>query len=149
MVSTLAGKTRLLFSETSAAAVTGAIMKPELDAAVLDQKRRQPAHLEVGQHGDAPLGERTDLAHRDRERMGEMADHIGLRAQHLRPTAEVIPVQDGSRSAVKLHRVRMDLPTGSRSPEAYLAPHAVEQHDHHQSCRDAENPLKHSAAVVI
>ena len=42
------------------------------------QERRQAGEGRVDQHGDAPLGERADLAHREREDVGREADRLGV-----------------------------------------------------------------------
>jgi hypothetical protein len=50
--------------------------QPGIQSAVLDQKRRQPAHLRVDQHRRAPLRNRADLAKRHCDRVGREADRL-------------------------------------------------------------------------
>ena len=78
MESTLAGWARCLFSDTSAAAVTCGIMKPEFSPGSRRQERRQAGQRRVDQHGDAPLGERADLADRQRDHVGGEGDRLGV-----------------------------------------------------------------------
>ena len=76
--STLAGWARCLFSATSAAAVTCGIMKPELSPGLRRQERRQARQRRIDQHGDAPLGQRADLAERQRHDVGGEGDRLGV-----------------------------------------------------------------------
>src|ERR1700735_2941137 len=79
MLSTLAGCASNLFSDTSAAAVTCATMKPEIAAAFLDQEHRYPTHLRVDEQRDAPLGERGNLGHRERQLIGRERNGLGVK----------------------------------------------------------------------
>ena len=76
--STLAGWARLLFSLASAAAVTWAIMKPELRPGIGDQEGRQAAHMLVGQQRDAALGQRADLGDGDGHGIGGQRHRLGM-----------------------------------------------------------------------
>ena len=76
--STLAGKARLLFSLTSAAAVTCGIIRPGIDARILGQERRQPAHLRIDEDADPPFRNRADLAQRHGDDVGGEGDRLGM-----------------------------------------------------------------------
>ena len=70
MLSTLAGWQSPLLSLASAAAVTCAIMKPELSPASRDQERRQPREGVVGELLDPPLGDGAELGGGERQHVG-------------------------------------------------------------------------------
>ena len=76
--STLAGWASDLFSLASAAAVTWAIMKPELSPARRVRNGGRPRHAGVDQHRDAPLGDRADLGDRERQRVGGERHRLGV-----------------------------------------------------------------------
>ena len=78
MESTLAGYAVCLFSETSAAAVTCAIMKPELSPGSGVRNAGRPGQSRIHQHGDAPLRQRADLADRQRQHIGREGDRFGV-----------------------------------------------------------------------
>ena len=77
-LSTLAGCASDLFSEASAAAVTCAIMKPELSAAIAHQERRQARQAGVEQQRDAALGDGADLGDRQRQDVGREGHRLGV-----------------------------------------------------------------------
>ena len=77
-LSTEAGCARVLFSETSAAAVTCAIMKPDSRPGLGGEE-----HVEVRVHAaveqvDAPLGDAREFGDRDREEVADEADRLGV-----------------------------------------------------------------------
>ena len=77
-LSTLAGWASDLFSLASAAAVTWAIMKPQLRPGLGGEEGRQARHAGVDQHRDAPLGDRADLGDRERHRVGGERHRLGV-----------------------------------------------------------------------
>ena len=68
--STLAGWASDLFSEARAAAVTWAIIRPGLQAAVAGEERGQAGQRGVHEPLDAPLADGAQLGHRDGEQVG-------------------------------------------------------------------------------
>ena len=84
--STLAGCASSLFSEASAAAVTCAIMNPEFTPPSLTRNGGRPGKRGVDEQRDAPLGQRADLGHREREIVGRERHRLGVEVaarQHL------------------------------------------------------------------
>ena len=67
-----------LFSDASAAAVTCAIMKPELSAAVAHQEGRQARQAGVEQQRHAALGDGADLGDRQRDDVGREGHRLGV-----------------------------------------------------------------------
>ena len=63
---------------TSAAAVTCGIMKPELRPGLGVRNAGRPRQRRVDQHGDAPLGQRADLADRQRDHVGGEGHRLGV-----------------------------------------------------------------------
>ena len=53
-------------------------MKPELRPGFGRQERRQAGQRRIDQHGDAALGERADLADRQRDHVGGEGDRLGV-----------------------------------------------------------------------
>ena len=88
MESMLAGAARCLFSATSAAAVTCGIMKPEFRPGFGVRNAGKPRQRRVDQHGDAALGERADLADRQRHHVG--GERHRLARGNCRPTARCL-----------------------------------------------------------
>ena len=77
-MSTLAGKARLLFSETRAAAVTWAIMKPELTPLSSTRKGGRPLILGSTSTAVRRSEMRADLAQRHRQHVGGEGDRLGV-----------------------------------------------------------------------
>ena len=63
---------------TSAAAVTCGIMKPEFSPGFGVRNAGRPRQRRVDQHGDAALGERADLADRQRDHVGGEGHRLGV-----------------------------------------------------------------------
>ena len=78
MLSMLAGWHSMRFSATSAAAVTCAIMKPELTPLSEREECRQAAHLRIDQQRDAPLGDRADLGAGERQDVSREGHRLGV-----------------------------------------------------------------------
>ena len=76
--STLAGWARLLFSLASAAAVTWAIMKPELSPGSATRKAGRPLMRWIGQQRDAAFGQRADLGDGDGHGIGGQRHRLGM-----------------------------------------------------------------------
>ncbi len=68
----------VLFSATSAAAVTCAIMKPEFTPLFSTRNGGQAAHLGIDQNGDPPLRQAADLRNRERQRIGRERHGLGM-----------------------------------------------------------------------
>ena len=90
--STLAGWASALFSETSAAAVTCAIIKPECSPPSRARKAGRPRERRVHEPLDAPLADARELGGRDRQQVG--------RERH-RLAVEVAAREDLARLAAK------------------------------------------------
>ena len=54
-------------------------MKPELRPGLRRQERRQAGERRIDQHRDPPLGERADLAERERDDVGGEGDRLGVK----------------------------------------------------------------------
>ena len=76
--STDAGCASDLFSDASAAAVTCAIMKPGIHAAILDQERRQLREIGIHQQRDAALRQCPRLREHQRQVVGRERDGFGV-----------------------------------------------------------------------
>ena len=77
-LSTLAGCASDLFSRRQRRRGDLRDHEAGVDAAVLDQERRQAGQRGVDQQRDAPLGERADLGDRERERVGGERHRLGV-----------------------------------------------------------------------
>ena len=102
MESTLAGYACCLFSETKAAAVTCAIIRPEFDSRLGCQERRQARQSRIHQQRDAPLRQRSDLTDRQRQDIGREGDRFGVKIAAGQNIAELGDDQRIVRHAVCL-----------------------------------------------
>ena len=75
---TLAGKARLLFSLTNAAAVTCGIIRPEFTPESSVRNGGQAAHLGVDEDADAAFGDRPDFAQGDGDGVGGEGNRLGV-----------------------------------------------------------------------
>ena len=67
-----------MFSETKAAAVTCAIIKPELMPGSGVRNAGKPDRARIDQQRDAPLRQRSDLADRQRQDIGREGDRLAV-----------------------------------------------------------------------